>query len=158
MESVKTLMEEMVPLAKEILVEAGHCDATVMISADGDLYVLDDTLRSRRDVDAMRLKTRAIIAASSPQSAIMVSETWSVQSESDDLRMPVSEHPAREEALVIMGRDPHDHLMCLIPFSRWDGRIIFGQEVWGEPESSWFNGCKFSETPEANVALSQSQA
>jgi hypothetical protein len=158
MKSVKTLMEEMVPLAKETLVEAGYCDATVMISSDGDLYVLDDTLRSRRDKEAMRRKTRAIIAASSPQSAIMVSETWLVKSETDNLTMPVSEHPAREDALVIVGRDPHHHLMCLIPFTRWDGRIIFEKEIWQEPEISWFNGCKFSEAPEANVARSQSEA
>jgi hypothetical protein len=158
MKSVKGLMKELVPLAKEILVEAGRCDGTVMILAEGNLHVLDDTLRSRRDVDAMRRTTRAIIAKSRPQLAITVSETWLVKSETDNLTMPVSEHPARKEALVIVGRDPHDHLMCLIPFTRWDGRIIFDQEIWQEPEISWFNGCKFYEAPGASVARSQGQA
>jgi hypothetical protein len=158
MESVKTLMKGMVPLAKEILVEAGSCEPIVMLFADGKACIIDDPVRNDKDKEAMRKKMRKIIAGSCMDAAILVMEIWWVPSTSYNFTKSVSGHQTRKEALFVVGKDAHDHLACFLPFTRSGNRIIFGQEVWKEPEISWFTGCKFSEAPETNVVRSQSQA
>ena len=133
----REFVESIIKIEKEALIEHGaliaklhilhHSGKTIMV---GLSQMPASGNKKRKMLQNLGMQLRA--EDGSIKEALFIAESWMVKATNPDCdKFAPSEHPAREEVIVIVGRNEEKSrsLMALQPFSR-DRK---GAPVWKEP-------------------------
>ena len=140
--NIKTILTEenlrkIIAMEKRLLMQDGGLSPRLLVvsgSGERTMIGLPD-LPSDPDVKAMMLRAIGLKLRTEHggiREALFIAESWMTSAKAPDAnKIPPSQHPAREEIILIVGRndDKSQTAFAIQPFSR-DGK---GQPIWKEP-------------------------
>lgn len=142
----KSVIDGFVQAAQDNLQRDGHLEPMCFLRFTKDevmgipLSTLGpgDTAEERQQA-MLRLRQQVSAAGAVVHEAVMLLETWYLEAKDTDpsCTVPPSEHRARQEAIVIVGRNTNQTrtTMVIQPFSRDEHKRL----VWGEPPVAYYN-------------------
>jgi hypothetical protein len=131
-EQVNSLKEK----AKEFLLTDGEVEPVVFaFLQNGNVMVCDMKFEDNEEKKAKFNALGELLKANGANACVTVFEAWYLPKEKIENQnevIPPSEHPGREEAILVMGRTPDRIYSVCVPFSRNGKMIQFGEEVVGD--------------------------
>ncbi len=127
--------------AKEFLLTDGRVDPVVFaFLPNGKVMVCDMCFEDNEEKKAKFTALSELLKENGVTACVTVYEAWYVPKEKIENQnkiIPPSEHPGREEAILVMGRTPGRIYSVCVPFSRNDKVIQFGKEVVGDTNDGY---------------------
>lgn len=140
--NIKTILTEenlrkIIAMEKRLLMQDGSLSPRLLVvNGLGERTMIGlPELPSNSDVKAMMLRAIGLKLRTEHggiREALFIAESWMTTAKAPDAnKIPPSRHPAREEIILIVGRndDKSQTAFAIQPFSR-DGK---GQPIWKEP-------------------------
>ena len=141
-ENNKTILTEenlrkIIAMEKRLLMQDGSLSPRLLVvNGSGERTMIGlPELPSNSDVKAMMLRAIGLKLRTEHggiREALFIAESWMTTAKAPDAnKIPPSQHPAREEIILIVGRneDRSRTAFAIQPFSRDDN----GQPIWTEP-------------------------
>lgn len=127
--------------AKKLLLRDGQVNPVVFgFLPTGQLLIVEMSFKSYEEKQAEFARLREFLKEKEVTACVMVSEVWYLsknKEEKEGKTILPSQHPEREEAILIIGKIPGRSYSIAVPFTRDGGEIKFREEIVGDSDEDF---------------------
>lgn len=124
--------------AKQLLMMEGNVAPVVFgFLASGAIIVAEMSFETYEEKQAKFSALKKLLKEKGATACVTVFEAWYLPKEkirNNRDMVPPSEHPEREEAILVEGKIPGRSYSVIIPFARNNGKIEFKEEIVGDTD------------------------
>jgi hypothetical protein len=132
-EILKLIMEDVLQTAKEILVKEGKVLPIALVIRDGNIDRIPLSFRDENEKISQISMLKDFVKNKNADIAIVVTESWYVETDSGHLTMSPSKDPRKKECIMIIGECEECGVALIQLFGKEEdkenGKIVFGKKI-----------------------------
>jgi len=128
-EELKSLMDQALEKAKILLLRDGHLVPVAFMHCENNIDVIGLSFKDRADKNRQLSFLKKLVKKKNADAIFIVTESWVITSDTEDLTIEPSKHPMRKECIFIYGECEEGDITIMQIFDKKNEEFVFGERV-----------------------------